>query len=1309
MLGWHGFPRCRTYTLLYIGEMPLLLSTSYVEVVKINGSSEGRDLYILTNFCVIMKKKFISVALFGALMAASTSVVTSCQDYDDDIGSLNTRVTENETSWDSQSTALQEALTAAQSAIETAEQNIAEANKAIEEARKAGDDAAADAAAAQKLAEEASKAAAQAKVDAITRAQELVDSLAKEIPSVDGFLTTADLDGYTTKADFDATLKDLNAKIASIEEGLNDNGLAELVEKVDKNVGDIVALQGSLGSLETSLGQWTGEKSIAEAIAELQAAVGNLGEAGEPGGTVDLSGIESSISQIKTTLEQYETQLDALEKFKETAATGEDVDALNTRIDTARATIDKQVGGLLEVTKNMLTESDVTDMLQGYVSSETLSNLETTLNEAIAKKVDADYVNTQIGTEISTLDGALRKYIDEQISAVAESVSNVNGSLVTLLTKSLRGLVFYPNLYVDGIEAAEYGYLAYTYYKAETSADAANSDLWDDKGGLLNTPNCHFPEGTAYSPNGSDTYDPIDSVQYHLNPSSAVVPEGSLSFISRDAQVITRHNYQGTPSPKVEGFNVKNGMVTVYMRADGASIDAGNDNGQGNGAGDNGVANIFALQASLQDNNGKDTLITSDYAMLYASQIVPRAIAFNNGNNQAIDCKVKANGDEMFLTAKEAIEDQRPEAKIRILYSDAEGFDLKDILCIHYDRITKTLKATEHAVWQYGEEAHYDLHYKYDLIDYTVDGNNTIDSRYAKITEDGVLTPNGVDAQGNPTQPGDKAAIGKEPLVRVTVLDGLNRVVLFGFIRFEIVDRLYNEEADAIAKDRTVKDCEPDEIEYVWSEISENVLTKMQMGNEEFNAIYTLDFDSRSGIVNQYRVQNENDDEFRDGKAYAQIAPADRVGMLTAQIESGSTQVSALHWSLEPCEQQEIFESENKSETIYIRFKKIDGKETDVALYLPLTLNYTRDTQMASLDWKKKDEVWAWGEEKNAGMNVQEPTDGGNTKNYYQDFNTIFFGDKVNLPSGYSESKKIYFFMDSEFEGIKLTTDNGNDMLHNCDLTRKLPFTDENQINYPIASNVGVYANDKVYYQGQVVATIDQVTGEITYADNAKAKELLNMFSSMAYEGENSPKAFFKVGVAVDGQCTMLPLNNNIFKDYVIRPINLQGLEGAAFTDATDNGAKVDVADLFTFTDWRHQSFTGSNVWYYAYYGIQKVEVLTGNDQVKTDMSGSPIEDTYLKDAAPGTSLNWYVSGSYPDAPQLEDGVLSFTPAQNSAGYDQNALYQQIKEQLGELVYNNNRTPIMKEFTLRIPMVITYDWGTMKDYVDVKVKPVSEL
>lgn len=39
-----------------------------------------------------MNKKFLSVALFGALLAVSSGTFTSCKDYDDDINSLNDRV-----------------------------------------------------------------------------------------------------------------------------------------------------------------------------------------------------------------------------------------------------------------------------------------------------------------------------------------------------------------------------------------------------------------------------------------------------------------------------------------------------------------------------------------------------------------------------------------------------------------------------------------------------------------------------------------------------------------------------------------------------------------------------------------------------------------------------------------------------------------------------------------------------------------------------------------------------------------------------------------------------------------------------------------------------------------------------------------------------------------------------------------------------------------------------------------------------------------------------------------------------------------
>ena len=42
-----------------------------------------------------MKRKFVNAILFGALIAASTSVVQSCKDYDDDISDLQSQITNN--------------------------------------------------------------------------------------------------------------------------------------------------------------------------------------------------------------------------------------------------------------------------------------------------------------------------------------------------------------------------------------------------------------------------------------------------------------------------------------------------------------------------------------------------------------------------------------------------------------------------------------------------------------------------------------------------------------------------------------------------------------------------------------------------------------------------------------------------------------------------------------------------------------------------------------------------------------------------------------------------------------------------------------------------------------------------------------------------------------------------------------------------------------------------------------------------------------------------------------------------------------
>ena len=45
-----------------------------------------------------MNKKYLSVVLFGALLAASAGTFTSCKDYDDDIKGLQEQIDGNQSS-----------------------------------------------------------------------------------------------------------------------------------------------------------------------------------------------------------------------------------------------------------------------------------------------------------------------------------------------------------------------------------------------------------------------------------------------------------------------------------------------------------------------------------------------------------------------------------------------------------------------------------------------------------------------------------------------------------------------------------------------------------------------------------------------------------------------------------------------------------------------------------------------------------------------------------------------------------------------------------------------------------------------------------------------------------------------------------------------------------------------------------------------------------------------------------------------------------------------------------------------------------
>ena len=190
-----------------------------------------------------MNKKYLSVVLFGALLAASAGTFTSCKDYDDDIKGLQEQIDKSGstiTDLQSQLTTLKAAADAAQATADAAKTAAAEAKTAADAAKAAGDQAKADAATALAAAKAAEAAAAQAKADAIAEATKQVEALRNSLQAA--------IDKKLDVTAFEEASKLLGARIDGIEAGLSNlkNGAVKENTEAIKNAQDAIeALQSA--------------------------------------------------------------------------------------------------------------------------------------------------------------------------------------------------------------------------------------------------------------------------------------------------------------------------------------------------------------------------------------------------------------------------------------------------------------------------------------------------------------------------------------------------------------------------------------------------------------------------------------------------------------------------------------------------------------------------------------------------------------------------------------------------------------------------------------------------------------------------------------------------------------------------------------------------------------------------------------------------------------------------------------------------------------------------------------------------------
>lgn len=217
-----------------------------------------------------MKRKLFSAILFGALLTASTSGLTSCKDYDDDISNLQSQIDKLATAdqLSAKVSEMQAAISAAQSAAESkaaAAQTVADAAKA----------AAGDAAAAAKAAQSTADAAAAAAAEVQKAADKAIADLEAKAA------TKADLEAAAQAAE--AAVKKIQEAHATdkadiekaIAEGLNavKDEIAKTNEELAKLAARLDAVDEKLAALEAGEGQEEVLAAIQEEVEDISDAL----------------------------------------------------------------------------------------------------------------------------------------------------------------------------------------------------------------------------------------------------------------------------------------------------------------------------------------------------------------------------------------------------------------------------------------------------------------------------------------------------------------------------------------------------------------------------------------------------------------------------------------------------------------------------------------------------------------------------------------------------------------------------------------------------------------------------------------------------------------------------------------------------------------------------------------------------------------------------------------------------------------------------------------------------------------------------
>ncbi len=798
------------------------------------------------------------------------------------------------------------------------------------------------------------------------------------------------------------------------------------------------------------------------------------------------------------------------------------------------------------------------------------------------------------------------------------TLTNVAGApgkkIVVSLSSALKSLVFDPDFYYAGIEAFDLA--TYKYNPATVKAVDADGDYSMD------------------APTVADdafTYAPDLAATYFLNPSNAKMSNDAAkySFIAYNKDY-TRAAADYGSTFKVESADLTTkGKVTVHAKYNGNAIKNIAENNQ---------VTVLALQYT-----SGDSIVTSDFAAIKASTY--SKLVLNNPTLQHVD----AIPSHLYQTAQDAIDNA---AQIHVVWN-SKGIDLREYVNTDrtYDKDENpTCKAWDKNAAE-GLVEKSGFKYSFELVGYKSGANETSQSAHAAIASNGYTLRPQMTAGGRQQAYGaaqNEATIGREPLVRVILKDTVNnKIAAVGYIKV-VIDKTVAEnkaeEVDLVTvnKPYTIA-CGDNDIDLqkvTWAQVEEQLYAKLNMSKEAFEEAYKLD--GGTADAKQFEMATT------DAEALAADKKIGTVSQTTDDEEGKQTEVIA--WSIKNQAAYAAFKAGKTTLSTYVRYALKDG-QTAANKYVYVKLTWTP-----------------------SAINLKPSTTFGNEnkiKSYWYAANSAVAG------TGYDDVHG-----NVEVVGTKDANDEYVFDLKNALVGNKLsvnlltaPYADLNnelKLTFGFVTGKGLFASEdgkQVYAEKEltnVVASLDPVTGIVTYAQNETAKKLLNAYGHK--DVKNTVTAIVAVKATICGNIDV-PVASNEFNVKFLRPINVEEAT-ASFEDAETAGSTAKIN--LTFTDWRDYNFTDTKVTkgldYFKYYGVKEIAVDTEN--ATTDLNGNSSQT--LKDLTDKVKFKFSA------------------PATISAN------------NYGNLKYENNGLTV-GQFHVYFPATITYDWGTIKTTITATV------